>query len=64
MTTFLLWVIFVALMFDFNNGFHDTANSIATIITTGVLSTRQAVVGTAFFNFATFFIFELTERIL
>jgi PiT family inorganic phosphate transporter len=54
------WVIFLialALAFDFLNGFHDSANSIATIVSTRVLTPRQAVVWAAFFNFAAFLFF-------
>src|SRR5438309_9259147 len=50
-------VIAVALAFDFSNGFHDAANSIATIVSTRVLSPRWAVVWAAFFNFVAFAIF-------
>src|ERR1017187_2078799 len=50
-------VILVALTFDFINGFHDAANSIATIVATRVLTPLQAVVWAAFFNFAAAFIF-------
>jgi PiT family inorganic phosphate transporter len=50
-------IIAVALLFDFINGFHDTANSIATIVATRVLTPLQAVVWAAFFNFAAAFIF-------
>lgn len=56
----LLFVIFVAFCFDFINGFHDAANSIATIVTTKVLSPRQAVIWAAFFNFIAFLVFNLT----
>ena len=48
----LILVIFVALAFDFFNGFHDAANSIATVVSTRVLSPRLAVLWAAFFNFA------------
>lgn len=58
-TVFILFVLFVAFLFDFINGFHDAANSIATIVTTGVLSPRQAVIWAAFFNFIAFLIFNL-----
>jgi PiT family inorganic phosphate transporter len=44
-------IIFIALVFDFTNGFHDSANSIATIVLTKVLSPRNAVMFAAFFNF-------------
>ena len=57
---FILFVIFLAFVFDFINGFHDAANSIATIVTTGVLTPRQAVLWAAFFNFIAFLIFNLT----
>ncbi|KTC84897.1 inorganic phosphate transporter [Legionella brunensis] len=56
---FILSVIMVAFLFDFINGFHDAANSIATIVTTGVLTPRQAVFWAAFFNFIAFLIFNL-----
>src|SRR4026209_2503477 len=51
-------VVLVALVFDFVNGFHDAANSIATVVSTRVLSPRWAVVWAAFFNFAAFMIFK------
>jgi PiT family inorganic phosphate transporter len=50
-------IVLVALAFDFFNGFHDAANSIATVVSTRVLSPRQAVAWAAFFNFAAFAIF-------
>lgn len=50
-------VITLALIFDFTNGFHDAANSIATIVSTRVLTPRQAVVWAAFFNFIAIFVF-------
>ena len=50
-------VIIVALAFDYVNGFHDAANSIATVVSTRVLSPRMAVVWAAFFNFAAFLVF-------
>lgn len=56
---FILLVIFLAFTFDFTNGFHDAGNSIATIVTTGVLTPRQAVVWAAFFNFIAFLFFKL-----
>lgn len=52
----LIIIIVLALIFDFINGFHDAANSIATIVTTKVLSPFQAVVWAAMFNFAAYFI--------
>jgi PiT family inorganic phosphate transporter len=57
MLTLILFIIFVALVFDFLNGFHDAANSIATIVSTRVLSPTQAVAWAAFFNFVAAFIF-------
>jgi len=54
---FVIFIIFVALAFDFTNGMHDAANSIATVVSTRVLSPRQAVIWAAFFNFAAFLIF-------
>ena len=50
-------LIGVALIFDYINGFHDAANSIATVVSTRVLSPGKAVVWAAFFNFAAFFLF-------
>lgn len=58
-TLFVMFVILIAFSFDFTNGFHDAANSIATIVTTGVLTTGQAVIWAAFFNFIAIFIFKL-----
>ncbi len=58
-TLFILSVILIAYIFDFINGFHDAANSIATIVTTGVLTPRQAVVWAAFFNLIAFIFFTL-----
>ena len=59
-----LWVVMLlvalALAFDFMNGFHDAANSIATVVSTGVLKPTQAVVFAAFFNFIAIFIFHLS----
>lgn len=52
---FVGFIIAVALAFDFINGFHDAANSIATVVSTRVLSPQQAVVWAAFFNFAAVF---------
>jgi len=59
MTPAILFLIALALAFDFLNGFHDSANSIATIVSTRVLSPRYAVIWAAFFNFAAFFFFGL-----
>jgi len=53
----IIFIILVALVFDFLNGFHDAANSIATIVSTRVLSPRQAVLWAAFFNFVAAFLF-------
>ena len=50
-------IIAVALLFDYINGFHDAANSIATVVSTRVLSPAQAVIWAAFFNFVAAFIF-------
>lgn len=58
-TLFVLLVIFMAYVFDFTNGFHDAANSIATIVYTGVLTPRQAVLWAAFFNFIAFMVFNV-----
>jgi PiT family inorganic phosphate transporter len=55
----LFGLIAVALLFDFLNGLHDAANSIATIVSTRVLSPRYAVVWAAFFNFIAFLVFGL-----
>jgi len=55
----LLILVALALAFDFMNGFHDAANSIATVVSTGVLRPYQAVVWAAFFNFVAVFVFEL-----
>jgi len=53
-------LVVLALMFDFMNGFHDAANSIATVVSTGVLKPAQAVLFAAFFNFVAIFIFHLS----
>src|SRR5437773_2178444 len=50
-------IVLVALIFDFTNGFHDAANSIATVVSTRVLSPRYAVIWAALFNFVAFAIF-------
>ncbi|WP_431273722.1 inorganic phosphate transporter [Variovorax ureilyticus] len=59
-----LWVVVVlvvlAILFDFMNGFHDAANSIATVVSTGVLRPGQAVVFAAFFNLLAVFVFHLS----
>ncbi|HEY4063269.1 MAG TPA: inorganic phosphate transporter [Puia sp.] len=54
--SFLVVIIILALVFDYINGFHDAANSIATIVSTKVLTPFQAVLWAAFWNFAAFFI--------
>ena len=62
--TISLWslalLVAVALAFDFMNGFHDGANSISTIVATGALTPKQAVVFAAFFNFAALWVFQLS----
>jgi inorganic phosphate transporter, PiT family len=55
----LVFLVVVALAFDFLNGFHDAANSIATIVSTGAMSPQAAVVWAAFFNFIAFAFFGL-----
>src|SRR3989475_4867622 len=52
---FVLAIVLVALIFDFINGFHDSANSIATVVSTRVLSPGMAVIWAAFFNFVAAF---------
>jgi len=59
MTLSILFLILLALLFDFLNGFHDSANSIATVVSTRVLSPRLAVIWAAFFNFIAFLFFGL-----
>jgi PiT family inorganic phosphate transporter len=54
---FAVTIILIALVFDFLNGFHDAANSIATVVSTRVLSPRVAVIWAAFFNFVAAFTF-------
>jgi len=56
--TLLVVIIILALVFDYINGFHDAANSIATIVSTKVLTPFQAVLWAALFNFVAFFIFK------
>jgi inorganic phosphate transporter, PiT family len=58
-TATILMLVLVALVFDFMNGFHDAANSIATVVSTGVLKPYQAVIWAAFFNFVAILLFEL-----
>ena len=59
-----LWVVVLlvalALLFDFMNGFHDAANSIATVVSTGVLKPGQAIIFAAFFNVVAIFVFQLS----
>lgn len=56
--SFVLIIIILALIFDYINGFHDAANSIATVVSTKVLTPFQAVLWAAFFNVVAFFIFK------
>ncbi len=60
MTPLIITTLALALAFDFVNGFHDAANSIATVVTTRVLSPRLAVLWAAFFNFIAAFTFGVT----
>src|SRR5687768_16918566 len=53
----VIFIIFIALVFDYINGFHDAANSIATVVATRVLSPGVAVAWAAFFNFIAFAVF-------
>src|SRR5579871_6615495 len=56
----VVWsLILLALLFDFLNGFHDAANSVATVVSTRVLSPQVAVIWAAFFNFIAFLLFHL-----
>ncbi len=57
MTLYLLAIIALALVFDFINGFHDAANSVATVVSTRVLSPQIAVAWAAFFNFVAFLVY-------
>jgi PiT family inorganic phosphate transporter len=57
----VIFTIICALVFDVINGFHDAANSIATVVSTRVLSPRVAVLWAAFFNFAAMFVFHKAE---
>ena len=56
-TALVVFIIFIALVFDYTNGFHDAANSIATVVSTRVLSPGAAVTMAAFFNFIAFAVF-------
>src|ERR1017187_6484489 len=58
--TMVLLLIGLALVFDYLNGLHDAANSIATVVSTRVLTPQQAVIWAAFFNFVAFLIFNLS----
>lgn len=60
MFTLLITVIVIALLFDFVNGFHDAANSIATVVSTKVLSPLQAVIWAASFNVLAFWVFDMS----
>jgi inorganic phosphate transporter, PiT family len=53
---FVFFLVFIALVFDFLNGFHDSANSISTVVSTRVLSPKYAVLWAAFFNFVAAFL--------
>ena len=53
----IVFLVIVALLFDFMNGFHDAANSIATIVSTRVLKPHQAVIWASAFNFLAYFLF-------
>jgi len=59
MLTLVIAIIIIALTFDFLNGFHDSANSIATIVSTRVLTPRKAVMWAAFFNLVAAFFFDV-----
>ena len=59
MLELVIFIIFVALAFDFINGFHDSANSIATVVSTRVLKPKQAVIWAAFFNLVAAFMFDV-----
>ncbi len=59
MLSLIIFIIFVALIFDFLNGFHDAANSIATIVSTRVLTPRMAVMWAAFFNLVAALMFDV-----
>ena len=58
-TATIIMLVVVALLFDFMNGFHDAANSIATVVSTGVLKPYQAVIWAASFNFVAILLFHL-----
>lgn len=58
--TVIILLVILALLFDFMNGFHDAANAIATVVSTGVLKPGQAVAMAALFNVLAFFVFNLS----
>lgn len=58
--TLLITIIVIALLFDLVNGFHDAANSIATVVSTKVLTPTQAVIWAAVFNVAAFWVFDMS----
>lgn len=60
MFTLLIVIIVIALLFDLVNGFHDAANSIATVVSTKVLTPTQAVIWAAFFNFVAYWVFDMS----
>lgn len=60
MFTLLIVIIIIALLFDLVNGFHDAANSIATVVSTKVLTPTQAVVWAAFFNLIAYWVFDMS----
>ena len=60
MFTLLIVIIVIALLFDLVNGFHDAANSIATVVSTKVLTPLQAVIWAAFFNVVAFWVFDMS----
>ena len=60
MFTLLIVIIIIALLFDLVNGFHDAANSIATVVSTKVLTPTQAVVWAAFFNLVAYWVFDMS----
>ena len=60
---FVLVLVATALVFDFLNGLHDSANSIATIVSTRVLAPRYAVIWAAFFNFIAFLARKIHGRV-
>src|SRR5204862_5929413 len=60
MLSLVVFIVIVALVFDFINGYHDAANSIATVVSTRVLTPLQAVVWAAFFNFVAAFGFGVS----